>query len=278
MSVPVSAGYWALDLKSGELILCARSRAMFGIDGRDTRKLAKGEWRARIHLDDVPAIDRELRDATYGDGVYTAQFRAVHPDGRIRRIVGVGRRTPREHTRFVGLNFDVAQSIATAIQASSRPLQATTTVATHPSDHAEVANENQRSGTPARAGSDNRHNVRAAVASERQLLRRRAEATIERRRLREKFLSPAMLGEPAFEMLLALYVSENWPNIVPLPSLSALVGVGKSAAERWLNVLVNEGLASKFEGRVTEPALVYVSLTERGRLTLGRYFRACEKA
>ena len=63
MAVQIVAGYWNLDLKSRELLLCPRSRQMFGIAGSSPKKLGKQDWVPRIHPDDIRVIDCELQAA-----------------------------------------------------------------------------------------------------------------------------------------------------------------------------------------------------------------------
>ena len=52
MAVEVLAGYWNLDLGSRKLLLCPRSRQMFGIDGASPKILGKHDWLPRIHPED----------------------------------------------------------------------------------------------------------------------------------------------------------------------------------------------------------------------------------
>jgi hypothetical protein len=276
MTVHIVAGYWNLDLRSGELILCPRSREMFGFERRSPKRLRKSDWQPRIHPDDLPVIDREFEAARCRNGIYSAHFRAVRPDGSICDIVGVGRTAANERTRFVGLNFDLATSVGTALQEPRRPGATMSRLTTFLRGCSKAANENKR----VRSSSLDRgaQQANASVDFRRQFLLGRALAAIEMRRLRQKYLNPAMLGEPPFDMLLQLYATNASPAILRLSVLSSLTGVPESTAKRWLNFLVNEGLALRAAGCLSEPGSIQVALTDKGRFVLDEYFTALNLA
>jgi hypothetical protein len=55
---------------------------------------------------------------------------------------------------------------------------------------------------------------RAKEDAQRQMLLERALATMKMRQLRQRLLNPAMFGEPASDMLLALYLSNATSGIL----------------------------------------------------------------
>ena len=279
MAVQIVAGYWNLDLKSRELLLCPRSRQMFGMDGSSPKKLGKHDWLPRIHPEDIPVIECELQAAGRGDEIYAARFRAVRPDGTLCQILGVGRTAVRDRTRFVGLNFDLAAMAATAVLESRRPGGTMARFAKFLTDHPKPANENARRRWPPRSFLRYRSSVlgkRAKEQTRRRMLLERALATIKMRQLRHEFLNPAMFGEPAFDMLLALYVTNATPGILPLRVLSPLIGVPESCAARWLKLLVSEGLALSVGG-YGEPGSIHAAITDKGRIVLDEYFGGLDK-
>ena len=123
MSVRVIAGYWGFDLESRELLLCPRSRLMFGLTQNSRNRLAGVDWEPRIHPDDIPVIEGELEMARRNNEIYAARFRTVHADGRTCEVLGVGRPTLRNSKRYVGLNFDL-QDTATIAERQSRTVEA----------------------------------------------------------------------------------------------------------------------------------------------------------
>ena len=93
----------------------------------------------------------------------------------------------------------------------------------------------------------------------------------EGRQLRKEFLSPAMLGEPAFDLLLALYVPGS-SGMISVHVLSSLINVRVSVAVRWLRFLAKEGLVLIIEA--DNLRAISATLTEKGRIALDEYFRA----
>lgn len=210
MAVQILAGYWNLDLKSQELLLCPRSRQMLGIDGDSPKKLGKQDWLPRIHPDDIPLIEGELENSERRNEIYAARFRAVRPDGSLCQILGVGRPAARDRTRFVGLNFDLVATAATADLEFRRPGGTVARYAKSLMVRPRPANENETRQRP--PGSPLREKSlgwgeRVKKDARRQMLLERALATMKMRQLRQKLLDPAVFGEPAFDMLLALYVT-----------------------------------------------------------------------
>ena len=279
MAVQVFAGYWDFDLESRELILCPRSRQMFGIEGNSPKKLAKHDWLPRVHPDDMPVIEGELETAGRRDEIYTARFRAVRPDGSLLHILGVGRTAAKNPMRFVGLNFDLAATAATADLESRRPFGPMARLASLLSVRTRPANENetpQRRPPPSPREKPSRPGKITREDSRREMLLGRALAMMETRKLRHDFLNPGMFGEPAFDMLLALYVTNASPAILPLRILSPLIGVSEPCAARWLALLVDEGLALSVGGE-GEPGGIHAALTDKGRIALDDYLKALGK-
>lgn len=270
MAVQVLAGYWDLELQSGDLLLCPRSRKMFGIDGSSPKRLGKLDWLPRVHPDDVPIIDSELEAAGRCNQIYSARFRAVRPDGSICQIIGVGRKVAGDPMRFVGLNFDLATTTESALHETRRSPGAMARLASFLTARSRPANENE---TP--QGGKTSRSIKTAVRDyQSQKLLQRALATMRMRKLRHKFLNPIMLGEPAFDMLLALYVTNASPAILSLRIMSPQLGVPESCAARWLKVLVDDGLAMSVAGDSGEPGSIHAALTDKGRTALDDYFKA----
>lgn len=101
---------------------------------------------------------------------------------------------------------------------------------------------------------------------------RTAQAMLQRRRRRSDEFEPTMFGEPAWEMLLALYVRETSGASSTAEELQPASATA-SSAERWLRYLEKEGLARRRYypgyGRT-----FFVELSDRGRQALDRYLGA----
>lgn len=277
MTVQVFAGYWDLDLETRELLLCPRSRRMFGLAGNMPKRLPGYDWQPRIHPDDMPTIEGELEVAGRHNDVYAARFRTLRPDGSICEILGVGRATARNPKRFIGLNLDLKEAAATAERESRSVGRSMMSLASGFLLRSGPANENNSrpwmAWAPVRAA--NRRVSRGLQDSRREQLRQKAQASFERRQLRKIFLSPKLLGEPGFDILLALYV-ELPCSTISLPAICSLIDLPTSVALRWLKVLVNEGLVLTIESARDDddPEDVSAVLTDKGRIVLDEYFKA----
>lgn len=277
MAVQIVAGYWDLNLETRDLLLCPRSRQMFGIESNSPKRLGKQDWLPRIHPDDMPMIDGKLETARDRNDVYSARFRAVRPDGSILQLLGVGRAVASNSSRFVGLNFDLAATASSAELESRRfggAMASVLAIRSRPANENETPWWHPRSATGGKTSSPDKS---TKEDSKRQTLLRRALATMEMRQLRHRFLNPTMFGEPAFDLLLALYVTNASPAIMSLRILSAVIGVSESCAARWMKLLVTEGLVLSVDSDA-EPGGVRAALTEKGRIVLDDYFMALGKA
>lgn len=108
-----------------------------------------------------------------------------------------------------------------------------------------------------------------AVDVPRALLIGRADAVFSERMRRTRFLSPAIFGEPAWDMLLAAYIMEG--RQLKVGTLGSMVNVAATTALRWVQYLEKERLVVKTpdpdDGRAVD-----IHLSDHGRGTLDAYF------
>lgn len=102
---------------------------------------------------------------------------------------------------------------------------------------------------------------------------RTAYAILLRRRRRKDEFDPGMFGEPAWDMLLDLYVRETSGASATMKQLEAGSGVTSSTAVRWFQYLESDGLVTR-HGPPPAGGTVFVELTDRGRQALDRYLTA----
>lgn len=102
-----------------------------------------------------------------------------------------------------------------------------------------------------------------------QTLQRRARQILADRRKRHEVFGKAMFGEPAWEMLLLLYVLHSGPRQT-IGRLAELAGASKTTALRWLDYLDAQGLVSR-ESHPTDKRAAFVELTEKARTALELY-------
>jgi DNA-binding MarR family transcriptional regulator len=110
-----------------------------------------------------------------------------------------------------------------------------------------------------------------SVAESRNALSSVARFSLAVRQERNQHFSPAMFGEPAWDLLLALYV-EQAENETPTASMLAkAAGIPITTALRWMDYLEEKRLIererSSFDRRVST-----VTLSESGRIRLEGYF------
>lgn len=92
----------------------------------------------------------------------------------------------------------------------------------------------------------------------------------EQRQARARFFDSRLLGEPAWDMLLALYYLPQRGEVLTVSSLSLAAGLAASTGLRWQKILTDNGLIKRgphvFDGRQH-----LVGLTEQGRLLMSEY-------
>lgn len=113
--------------------------------------------------------------------------------------------------------------------------------------------------------------LQAQRPSEREQLIEHARLVITERRRRAKVLGKSMFGEPAWEMLLHLYVADAMS--LTIGKLVDLLGEPRTTVLRWLAYLEEKRLV----GRRDDPddrRVVWIGLLERGQELLDEYFSA----
>ncbi len=97
----------------------------------------------------------------------------------------------------------------------------------------------------------------------------RARAILAARRGREAIFGKTIFGEPAWEMLLLLYIGESESRRT-IGRLGDLAGICKSPTVRWIDDLGRRGLVRR-EGHPTDRRAVFVELTRKGRRAIDLY-------
>lgn len=97
----------------------------------------------------------------------------------------------------------------------------------------------------------------------------RARAILAARRGREAIFGKTIFGEPAWEMLLLLYIGESESRRT-IGRLGDLAGISKSTTLRWIDYLDRRGLVRR-EPHPTDRRAVFVELTRKGRRAIDLY-------
>jgi DNA-binding MarR family transcriptional regulator len=104
----------------------------------------------------------------------------------------------------------------------------------------------------------------------REALIKRARQLLNDRRRRTRHLGQAIFGEPAWEILLILYVEHDRRRLT-VSNLTGASGVPASTVLRWLAYLDSQGLTIRSD-HPTDARISYVDLTEKGLEALDSYF------
>lgn len=100
-----------------------------------------------------------------------------------------------------------------------------------------------------------------------------ARRLIEERRLRRRFMSADLFHEPAWDMLLALYLAQHEGRVMNVKTLVAAADAPVTTSQRWIDHLGKLGLVT----RVVDPIdrrRIEVSLSESGLKALEGYLAA----
>jgi DNA-binding MarR family transcriptional regulator len=250
MSPTIPTGCWDLDLATGTLSLCRHSRRMFGLSPDSSQLLTESEWVERLHPDDLAVVRQAMTACLVHQMPYAERFRTIHPDGSVQLVLGVGRplESHGEHGRFVGWNFDVATAGQLAgdwVLAHPEAFGAEHLFSLLPSEQSDEA---------------------ASDAMAPDALLARAEHILRVRRSRERLLGRAMIGEPAYDLLLCLYVRSGQEH-TSLSSLAKRAGIPYSSALRWIAYLADKGFVALTESKSDRRA-TSIQLTASGRAVM----------
>jgi hypothetical protein len=102
-------------------------------------------------------------------------------------------------------------------------------------------------------------------------LKERARAMYVARRARMRFFARGINGEPAWDMLLALYGSDVGPAGHTTTEVTEMSAAPPTTALRWLDYLVDQGLVTK-EISACDRRVVCVRLSAKARKAMEDYF------
>lgn len=104
-------------------------------------------------------------------------------------------------------------------------------------------------------------------------LRSRARRLIAERKLRRTYLPPELFHEPAWDMLLALFLAYDQARPMNVKALVLTADAPVTTAQRWIDHLARMGLID----RVTDPndrRRVELSLNDAGHAAIAEYLAA----
>jgi hypothetical protein len=99
-----------------------------------------------------------------------------------------------------------------------------------------------------------------------------ANLILGQRRERDKYFTPCIFGEPAWDMLLYLYSAWIDKRRVNISKLTEAAHVPGTTALRWISILESKGYVARM-GDPADRRSVHVALTEKGQLSMSGYFK-----
>jgi len=105
--------------------------------------------------------------------------------------------------------------------------------------------------------------------------RARAEALLVGRRIRDQIFPPGIFGEPAWDLLLGLFLAREGSRGVPLNAALAMTFVPPRTAQRWIDLLAERSLLEQIQPMQHEPTAT-VRLTANGLELMSRFFAFTE--
>jgi DNA-binding MarR family transcriptional regulator len=106
---------------------------------------------------------------------------------------------------------------------------------------------------------------------DRAILVERARREFVGRQRRSQFFSSAMFGEPAWDMLLALYVIEQSGPRHTIVKLVAQAAAPATTALRWLEYLDKERLVVRHSNPI-DRRTTFIEISDKARLALDAYY------
>jgi DNA-binding MarR family transcriptional regulator len=103
-----------------------------------------------------------------------------------------------------------------------------------------------------------------------EMLVKLAEIVIEARQSRAHSLPSAIFGEPAWDILLALFCGPRSGDGERVSNLSLASGTPATTALRWIDYLEREGFVSRRSSQA-DKRVVFVQLTDKARDAIGDY-------
>jgi hypothetical protein len=105
----------------------------------------------------------------------------------------------------------------------------------------------------------------------RRYLRLAQEAYTQRRKRSEVFSNPDLFGEPAWDIMLDLYIAQATNKKISVTSACIASAVPSTTGLRWLTILINDGLVLR-EHDPQDNRRVFVRLSETGVTSMEQYF------
>lgn len=109
-------------------------------------------------------------------------------------------------------------------------------------------------------------------AEDSEVLSIKASEMYRARRRRQHYLDHDLFGEPAWDLLLDLFIARLQKKMVSVSSACIAADVPPTTALRWLGVLVETNLIERFDSE-TDQRVSWVRLTDNASQDMAEFFR-----
>lgn len=116
----------------------------------------------------------------------------------------------------------------------------------------------------------------AVGREDRETLTSRAQRLLTSRRIRKRYFQSEIFGEPAWEILLALYVTEETGARLTMTKLAEGIEAPLTTVVRWVKALEEQSLVKRVE-HPTDRRTIFIRLLETGQKALDEYLAAIAK-
>lgn len=100
--------------------------------------------------------------------------------------------------------------------------------------------------------------------------RQAAQAIFSGRRLRTSYFPPSLFAEPAWDLLLALFIADQPDDTQSVTHLSEQIGSPLTSSLRWLRYLEDVGFIERTKSQ-SDRRKIFIALSEKGRNAMIHY-------
>jgi DNA-binding MarR family transcriptional regulator len=111
------------------------------------------------------------------------------------------------------------------------------------------------------------------AGNDREALVARARILFNSRQLRDRYFGKALFGEPAWDILLLLYIAEQSLGRLTATRLAEQIGTPLTTVVRWLNHLELEQFVER-QDHPTDRRIMFIKLLAKGRSALDSYLES----
>jgi DNA-binding MarR family transcriptional regulator len=112
--------------------------------------------------------------------------------------------------------------------------------------------------------------IQTGLGTGQEALISKARIVLNSRRLRERYFASELFGEPAWDILLSLYIAEQSSGRMTTSRLAEQIQTPMTTVVRWLNHLEADQLIER-QAHPTDRRTAFIKLLKKGRAALDSY-------